>query len=380
MSKKKVAIICNGIFKYSSHAERGLGGSELMVQDLAIELTKTGMYDVEVYSYCHKEEGYIVCMNNSITHAVDKLEKINNIDNKPYVTFYELHNLDDKKVDCDIFISSRIVEGHEKANANIKIFWAHDADNTDLSKHEKHYNWVITPSNWLRNRHVHKKWSTFNRTRTIRHGTYVPKNVEVMNLFTRVINGDVISIDKQKLIFTSVPYKGEGLRDAFPILREKIDVNMHMYSDIRMYGKSEEDIKENLDYYKKFFGESEKNIIWEGTRPRLQLFKDISNAALMFYPNTFEETFCISILEAMSLGIPVVTSELAALKEFIHISRHKPIYGNNEHTRGFVNSAFDILTNENLYVDMANAAYNEAKQYDWPIIITKWVNILEGDK
>src|SRR5262249_23225134 len=54
---------------------------------------------------------------------------------------------------------------------------------------------------------------------------------------------------------------------------------------------------------------------YHGSVSQTQLAEAMRCVSILAYPNTYEETSCISVMEALAAGALVVTSQLAALPE-----------------------------------------------------------------
>lgn len=121
--------------------------------------------------------------------------------------------------------------------------------------------------------------------------------------------------DKIKLIHTSVPYRGlEILLDTMEVLNRD-DIELDVYSSTIIYGS---------DYAKFEGGKYEpilnrarkmKNVNLLGYAPNEEVRKSLQQAHIFAYPCIFEETACLSMVEAGAAGCKLVTTNIGGLPE-----------------------------------------------------------------
>jgi glycosyltransferase involved in cell wall biosynthesis len=119
---------------------------------------------------------------------------------------------------------------------------------------------------------------------------------------------------KIKICYTSTPWRGlDVLLKAWELLNPK-NCELHIFSSCKIYGKefAKEDSKYEFlyDWCKKL-----SNVVYRGSIPNNELRNEISEFDILAYPNTFEETSCISVIEALSAGLRVITTTLGSLPE-----------------------------------------------------------------
>jgi predicted O-linked N-acetylglucosamine transferase (SPINDLY family) len=156
-------------------------------------------------------------------------------------------------------------------------------------------------SNWQRMRYVEKYSVPYNKTYILRNGIGKP--------FEKYLNMSTNKI-QNSMTYCSIPWRGlELLIPIFKKVKEHInDASLNIFSGMNIYNQQEKpglfDEFKKMDSVKCNYGVSQ-----------VQLAEELYKIDYLSYPNTFQETSCITALQAMACGCLIVTSNLGALKE-----------------------------------------------------------------
>ena len=186
-----------------------------------------------------------------------------------------------------------------------------------------------------------------------------------------------------KLLYTSTPWRGLAiLVKAVEMLnRIRDDFEVDVYSSTKIYGSQfEENEKGKFD---ELFNKckSTKNINYYGYANNKDIREKLLSTHIYAYPSIFEETSCLAVIEAMSAGCHVVTTNYGALPEtcgeFATMIEFDSS-GQNlvERYADTLNSVIDNYKN-GLYkedLEMQTKYYN--KYYSWETRIQEWINFL----
>jgi glycosyltransferase involved in cell wall biosynthesis len=169
------------------------------------------------------------------------------------------------------------------------------------------------------------------------------------------------------LAYTSAPYRGlKLLLKIFPKIRERFpNVTLKVFSSMQVYRISEEQEKEYFgeEFYRmREMYETLKEmdgVDYIGSVPQSDLAKELEKVSILAYPNTFPETSCIAVMEAMASGCHIITSDLGALPEttagfatLVPFNQDLEVYQQN-----FVTATIDHIN----YLQLANTNDIEKK-------------------
>ena len=162
----------------------------------------------------------------------------------------------------------------------------------------------------------------YDRFRLI-HKIPEEKSIVIKNAISDI---DLIEKAKKiKIIYVSTPWRGlDILLDSFELLKRD-DVELDIYSSTIIYGSDFYDRNEKM--FKPIFikAKNMKNVNYKGYASNQSIRKAIQNSHIFAYPCIWEETSCISAIEAAMAGCNLVTTNLGALPETL---AEWPIYVN----------------------------------------------------
>jgi glycosyltransferase involved in cell wall biosynthesis len=117
------------------------------------------------------------------------------------------------------------------------------------------------------------------------------------------------------LAYTSTPYRGlNALLGGFPFVREEVPgTTLKVFSSMAGY----EGTPAASDPYTSLYDQARRTegVEYVGAVPQPRLAEELKRVSVLAYPNTYDETSCISVMEAMAAGCLIATCGRAALPE-----------------------------------------------------------------
>jgi UDP-glucose:(glucosyl)LPS alpha-1,2-glucosyltransferase len=187
---------------------------------------------------------------------------------------------------------------------------------------------------------------------------------------------------RRKLVYTSTPWRGLSiLLHALQLLTD-VDVQVDIFSSTQIYGQ--QFYQDNDHLYQPLWQmcEADPRIILHGYQPNSIVREHLQSCDIFSYPNIWEETFCISALEALIAGCKVVTTNYGALPELCGRWADYVPYGSNHEilTARYAQCLLNVIQTPTYDGSSQANYYNQ--HYTWDQIIPQWIrlfdNVLQG--
>lgn len=180
-----------------------------------------------------------------------------------------------------------------------------------------------------------------------------------------------------KLVWMSSPDRGleraivvaERLKKKFP------DIELHVYyglENLYKYG-----LGEMADRFKAAMAQRPW-IKYHGFTEQSKMYRDVADAAIWLHPCNFIETFCITALEMLSLGIYPVTRRLGALKDTLKDAESKGMATLLDHdciTDQEI-EAYEKATEKAIIEQKWNGISFDPTTFSWESVAKDWIRFL----
>ena len=207
-----------------------------------------------------------------------------------------------------------------------------------------------------------------------------------------VIKNGIANFPKRKIYKKGQPIKilhhntpWRGLNVLLRAMQEikTSNITLDVYSSTQIYG--EEFKKQNDDQFKPLYEQAEKlpNVNYIGYKPNEYILEHMTDYDLYVYPSTFEETSCVSAMEALASGVHVITNNYGALYE---TCSEWPVYINYTEnyeqmalaTAGAIQVAANYLHEDYIQNHLENQQRFYKRFYNWEKKGQEWESFLRG--
>jgi glycosyltransferase involved in cell wall biosynthesis len=341
-----------------------LGGSQSMICYLAENLAKLG-YEIYLINNLSKSGIYrgVSCLSyNEINVSFFLTVDIVILQNRPTFGF-TIKNL----------ISSHC----------LLILWSQHAEDQPavecLSNPElvNIYDHIVLISQWQKDQYL-KTFPISSEKVTILNNAISPNFAQLFHENDQILSH---KIKPSVLAYTSTPFRGlDLLLEFFPYIRKLIpEITLKVFSSMQVYQVNDESKYRGL--YEKC--QNMEGVEYIGSVSQKKLAEELKSVSILSYPNTFAETSCIAVMEAMASGCYIITSDLGALPEtsanFASLvgvdddwNRYGEVFINQTVAilQKYLNGDDELESHLRKQVDFVN------HNYGWEIRTQQWINFL----
>lgn len=239
---------------------------------------------------------------------------------------------------------------------------------------------------WLQRGVIHERISAFvfvsswQRERYLKEFKLPPERCHVMRNATSVPEKlpSAVHAGPLKILYISTPFRGLDVAlDAWEGCH-LADAEFHVFSSMKLYNMSDDPWASLISRAQRI-----KGVHYHGIVGHEELMQFILGCDMLFYPCTFLETSCLAAIDAMSLGLRIITPEFGALPETCAgFARH--YIASSDHAT-HVQAARVALTEE---IDRYRAEHLPHRRevqhaycrltYDWEVRVKQWNRFLSA--
>lgn len=176
--------------------------------------------------------------------------------------------------------------------------------------------------------------------------------------------GRIRKPEKGKVLFVGHVFENKGV---FELVQACVD--LPSVKHLKLVGPVQDEVKQALETMAKK-RENGKWLEIAGSKTKEEVFTEIGSAELIALPS-YTEGFPISIIEAMSLGCPVVATNVGAIPEMLNIKSQSPA-GVCVKVRDIANlkaSLESVLLDDNLKITLGQNGINQVLKNFTPEIV-----------
>ena len=334
----KLLFINNSLINLNNKNINKVGGIEHCNIELAKRLSRLG-HEVTLVS------------------KIKNKQKFNNITNLPfnYLTSIQNNNL------YDIVVSSNYSQAFKFKQKSIKVLWMHNELQIEKSLRKKEFLPIV-----LNKPHVVFVSKYLKELTTslypFKSKTIIPNGCSELFLNNKR-NKNI------KPIFIWTVKRDKGLEEIIDIWCQIIFKKLPL-AELHLHGLNVPR-KQNINIdYDKF------NIKFFGVVSRDFLANKYKYSTAMLHPG-YDETFCISALEALASGLPVITFNRAALAERVVNNVNGYIV---ETFEDMAAKAINLALNKSQLSKLSNNAIKSSKKFCWNNVAHTWNKYLNNFK
>ena len=236
----------------------------------------------------------------------------------------------------------------------------------------KEYDWYIFNSHWN-----YEKFRYFfdiptERSVVIKNGT---NNFPKRKIYKQ---GEPI-----KILHHNTPCR--GLNVVLRAMQEikNPNITLDVYSSTHVYGDAFK--KQQDEQFQPLYEQAQQltNVNYIGYKPNEYILEHMTNYDLYVYPSIFEETSCVSALEALAAGVHVITNNFGALYETcaewpVYVSYNTNYEAMAKDTAAAIEVAASYLHEDFIKDHLEEQQKFYKRFYNWQKKGMEWTSFLQG--
>jgi UDP-glucose:(glucosyl)LPS alpha-1,2-glucosyltransferase len=252
------------------------------------------------------------------------------------------------------------------------ILWCHDLPSDPENNHLHNNGWqkfslFVFVTCWQRDMFVEKFKIPYSKCTVIENAIEPAQNIQKDS-------------NKIRLIYHTTPHRGlELLYHSYNVISKefKDEVHLDIFSSFEIYGWKERD-KPYEDLFQKL--SDHKYITYHGSQPNSVIREYLSKAHYYPYPCIWQETSCISLIEAIEHKVIAIHPNYGALPETAGQNTYMYNYSDdvNEHLNRFHVMLYSIIKSNLHNYNFKNI--NTNIRHDISTFTNKWTNLLKEFK
>jgi glycosyltransferase involved in cell wall biosynthesis len=236
----------------------------------------------------------------------------------------------------------------------------------------KEYDWYVFNSHWN-----YEKFRYFfdiptERSVVIKNGT---NNFPQRKIYKK---GEPI-----KILHHNTPWR--GLNVVLRAMQEikNPNITLDVYSSTQVYGDAFK--KQQDEQFQPLYDQAKElpNVNYIGYKPNEYILEHITDYDLYVYPSIFEETSCVSALEALAAGVHVITNNFGALYETcaewpVYVSYNTNYEAMAKDTAAAIEVAASYLHEDFIQDHLEEQQKFYKRFYNWQKKGMEWTSFLQG--
>lgn len=356
-----VMLIPGMRFQGDSLEDRSLGGSETAGLYVARELRRLG-HHVTVFSNCERPGDY---------------------DGVHYLPIQQWTEYS-QAVPHDVAVVQRTPEAFQAHLASrVNFLWCHDLALMRQANVFRGTLWnvdrILVVSEFMKRQYTDVYGLPDDVVEATRNGIEIARVQKIREDAEKL--GTVR--DRKKLICAARPERGVDVlvQQIFPKLLEKDpELRLHLCG-----------YDNNVPHMADFYGQVDAvikalgdRVVWLGHLPKDQLYFHYLTAGCYVYPTPsptapmFREVSCISAMEAMACGLPIVTSDQGALPETIASGAGTLVGGDPsspDYQTRFVDGVLKLVHDDAAWDAASASGRARAQDLDWSGVARQWTDL-----